>query len=116
MLNCSATNRRTDKKPFDNILNAFAKVTDSLAIMEGGTGATRAISEMSKAFNTIHNSETSAVVKEAERLMSSTRAASDLANIGNYLPPCRVTGTDHRVNSAEVRWHGSHRSKLEALS
>ncbi len=102
MLNCAVTYRSTDKKPCDNKLSIAApKLVDGLNDLMGGES-------MSKLM------ETTSLTSVLEESIGSTRSAfadvtSDFATkaLGRYLPLCRVTGTDHRVNSAEVPC-GSH--------
>ena len=97
MLNCAATRRSTDKKPCDNKLSIAApKLADGLNDLMGGDSMTKLMkttsSELTKAFN-----------NKAFIDIDVSRITDNLSSsLGRYLPLCRVTGTDHRVNSAKV--------------
>lgn len=117
MLNCMATCRRMDKKPFDNKMRELAKATDTLAFTEGGKAVTKAISNMLESINPISANSalmgsaaelTSAfdAVKAANEVIAPTAAFAELASAGKQLPLRRATCADHRVNSAEVRRTG----------
>ena len=82
MLNCSATNRRTDKKPFDNNLNAFASVTDNLASLEGGNAATKAINEFAKSLD-VSSILGNSFTETMDEFAKAANTTSYIANIGN---------------------------------
>ena len=76
MLNCSATNRTTDKKPFDNNLNMLNLATDNLATIEGGIAATKAVSNMFESMkpNMMEN------VTKISSAFDAVRAANEIIN------------------------------------
>lgn len=98
MLNCAVTCRSTDKKPCDNKLSLVTpKLANDFNELCGGA-------IMKDSMNNL-----TSLTSVLEESIGSTRSAfadvtSDFATkaLGRYLPLCRVTGTDHRVNSTKV--------------
>lgn len=99
MLNCAVTYRSTDKKPCDNKLNPFssAKLVGAFDIM-GGSDMSK-IKDITASLNNSFDNVNSICGKFSEIV---PKPALIDESVGRYLPLCRVTGTDHRANSAEV--------------
>ena len=97
MLNCAVTCRSTDKKPCDNKLSIAApKLVDGLNDLIGGES-------MSKLMETTSSEFAKAFTNKAFIDIDVSKFTDDLSSsLGRYLPLCRVTGTDHRVNSTKV--------------
>lgn len=93
MLNCMATYRGTDKKPCDNNLNIepAGKVIDNINF--GGDAMTKLFA---------NNSSLARSFEAAVDVSKSLDVSKFTKALGSTLPLCRVTDTDHRVNSAEV--------------